>query len=82
MPLGNSTKNRVKGPYCPVSGHDLDVSGIVENSVKVGESTILLMPSFYNSLGFEMISSPVDFSVIERTPLGSLSEGIFPYHCY
>lgn len=48
---------------------------MIENSVKVGEQTILLLPSFPNSMKLKRASLPLDFNVIERTNLGSLSEG-------
>ncbi|KAK2662180.1 hypothetical protein Ddye_000754 [Dipteronia dyeriana] len=76
IPLGNTIKDRVKQPYCPITGHDLETIDIIENSVKVGENTVLFMPSFQSSLKFQKTSSPVDFNVIERTPLGSLNEGV------
>ncbi|KAK3183299.1 hypothetical protein Dsin_030585 [Dipteronia sinensis] len=76
IPLGNTIKDRVKQPSCPITGHDLETIDIIENSLKVGENTVLFMPSFQSSLKFQKISSPVDFNVIERTPLGSLNEGV------
>ncbi|KAK0589549.1 hypothetical protein LWI29_015702 [Acer saccharum] len=76
FPLGNTIKDRVKQPSCPTTGLDLETVDIIENSVKVGENTVLFMPSFQSSLKSQKISSPVDFNVIERTPLGSLNEGV------
>ncbi|KAL5791623.1 hypothetical protein ACOSP7_000217 [Xanthoceras sorbifolium] len=72
--LGNKTNDRMLS--CPVTGHGLETFGVIENSVKVGENTVLFMPSFQSSLKFQKISSPVDLNVIERTPLGSLNEGV------
>ncbi|KAK1569306.1 hypothetical protein Q3G72_035209 [Acer saccharum] len=76
FPLGNTIKDRVKQPSCPITGLDLETIDIIENSVKVGENTVLFMPSFQSSLKSQKISSPVDFNVIERTPLESLNEGV------
>ncbi|KAI9177436.1 hypothetical protein LWI28_015241 [Acer negundo] len=76
FPLGITIKDTVKQPSCPITGHDLETIDIIENSVKVGENTVLFMPSFHSSLKFQKISSPVNFNVIERTPLGSLNEGV------
>ncbi|GAV92676.1 hypothetical protein CFOL_v3_36126 [Cephalotus follicularis] len=75
IPVGVAVKNKIKGPSCLVTGHDLGAFDVTENSVKVGEKTILFMPSFQSSMTLEQVSSPIDFNVIERTNLGSLSEG-------
>ncbi|KAL1814526.1 hypothetical protein ACET3Z_017100 [Daucus carota] len=61
---------------CPITCNDLELSDIFDNSVKVGEQTVLFMPSFWCCLKLQQVSSPVDFKVIERTNLGSLSEGV------
>ncbi|KAH7578484.1 hypothetical protein JRO89_XS01G0387500 [Xanthoceras sorbifolium] len=74
MFVSNKTNDRMLS--CPVTGHGLETFGVIENSVKVGENTVLFMPSFQSSLKFQKISSPVDLNVIERTPLGSLNEGV------
>ncbi|KAL3818456.1 hypothetical protein ACJIZ3_004361 [Penstemon smallii] len=55
---------------------DLGDVDIIDNSVKVGEQTILYMPSFQGSQKLQQVSSPIDFNVIQRTNLGSLSEGL------
>ncbi|KAK1358064.1 hypothetical protein POM88_051320 [Heracleum sosnowskyi] len=52
----------------------------IEDSVrisltKVGEQSVLFMAFFWCCLELQQVSSPVDFKVIERTKLGSLSEG-------
>ncbi|GLT39900.1 hypothetical protein SLA2020_140660 [Shorea laevis] len=74
--LGNAVKNRTGRPSCPVTGGDLKAVDVIENSVKVGEKTILFMPSFQSSVKLQQVSSPVDFNIIQRTNLGSLSEGV------
>ncbi|GKV17463.1 hypothetical protein SLEP1_g27973 [Rubroshorea leprosula] len=74
--LSNAVKNRTGGPSCPVTGRDLRAVDVIENSVKVGEKTILFMPSFQSSMKLQQVSSPVDFNIIQRTNLGSLSEGV------
>lgn len=74
MPLEDAIRNRIQGPSCPVTGHDLGTCNVIENSVKVGEKTLLFLPSFQSSMKFQQIAS-IDFHVIERINLGSLSEG-------
>lgn len=48
---------------------------MIENSVRVGDKTILFMPSFQSTMKLHQVSSPIEFNIIERTDLGSLSEG-------
>ncbi|KAG4171207.1 hypothetical protein ERO13_A12G195100v2 [Gossypium hirsutum] len=76
VPLGNSEKTRIERPSCQVSGHELGAFDVIQNSVKVGENAILFMPSFQSSMKLQQASSPVNFNIIDRTNLGSLSEGL------
>ncbi|KAK5777273.1 uncharacterized protein LOC108479427 isoform X1 [Gossypium arboreum] len=76
VPLGNSEKTRIERPSCQVSGHELGTFDVIQNSVKVGENAILFMPSFQSSMKLQQASSPVNFNIIDRTNLGSLSEGL------
>ncbi|XP_071901703.1 uncharacterized protein [Coffea arabica] len=76
IPLDKSNVDQSKGSYsCPETGQDLRELDLNENSVKIGENTILFMPSFECCQKLPQIVSPIDFHVIERTPLGSLNEG-------
>ncbi|KAH7866716.1 hypothetical protein Vadar_023986 [Vaccinium darrowii] len=61
---------------CPVTGNDLETSDLDKNSVKVGEHTVLFLPSFQCCEKLQRVAQPVDLIVIERTNLGSLSEGL------
>ncbi|KAH9770373.1 hypothetical protein KPL71_012357 [Citrus sinensis] len=76
IPLSSTVKNKIKEPLCPITSHDLEKFDVIENSVKVGENTVLFMPSFQSSVKLQRMSSPIDFKIIERTPLGSLNEGV------
>ncbi|CAL5361713.1 unnamed protein product [Camellia sinensis] len=76
IPLDNAFGQQTKRPSCPVTGNDLETFSLIENSVKVGEHTILFLPSFQNCVKLQHVSLPVDLNVIERTNLGSLSEGV------
>ncbi|KAH9705749.1 hypothetical protein KPL70_011994 [Citrus sinensis] len=76
IPLSSTVKNKIKEPLCPITSHDLGKFDVIENSVKVGENTVLFMPSFQSSVKLQRMSSPIDFKIIERTPLGSLNEGV------
>ncbi|KAJ4824265.1 hypothetical protein Tsubulata_031295 [Turnera subulata] len=61
---------------CPITGHDLGISDVNNNSVKVGDRTVLFMPSIQRTFNLQQVSSPVIFNVIERTNMRTLSEGI------
>ncbi|XP_039001373.1 uncharacterized protein LOC120127586 [Hibiscus syriacus] len=75
-PLDNAGKTRVERPSCQFTGHELGTFEVIDNSLKVGENTILYMPSFQTSLKLHQASSPVNFNIIDRINLGSLSEGV------
>ncbi|GER49113.1 meiosis 1 arrest protein [Striga asiatica] len=76
IPLGHSNMKANKSLSCPVTSDDLGDLDIVENSVRVGEQTILYMPSFQGCSKLKKIASPIDFDVIQRTNLVSLCEGL------
>ncbi|KAK7358736.1 hypothetical protein VNO77_00674 [Canavalia gladiata] len=61
---------------CPVTGSNMEKCDVIENSVRVGEKTILFLPSFYNSLKLLQITSPINITVTERINLASLDEGL------
>ena len=68
-------KDKNVGASCPITGRDLEVSDVNENSVQVRDKTVLFMPSFQSSMKLKQVSSPIDFTIIERVNLSSLSEG-------
>ncbi|KAI5383924.1 hypothetical protein KIW84_071055 [Lathyrus oleraceus] len=61
---------------CPVTGSNLETIDVNENSVLVGEKTILFLPSFHNSLKLMPVYSPITVTVTERINLASLDEGL------
>ncbi|XP_068466981.1 uncharacterized protein [Phaseolus vulgaris] len=75
IPLGDAEKkfNRLS---CSVTGCNLETFDVIENSVRVGEKTILFLPSFYNSLKLLQITSPINIDVTERINLASVDEGL------
>ncbi|KAK6127911.1 hypothetical protein DH2020_038340 [Rehmannia glutinosa] len=75
IPLDHSNM-KPKRSSCPVTKDDPGGLDIIENSVRVGEQTILYMPSFQGSSKPKQVSSSIDFNVIQRTNLGTLSEGL------
>lgn len=58
--------------FCPVPGH---YSGTSNHSVKVEGETIHSLPSFRSCMKLQQDASPIDIFIIQRTKLGSLSEG-------
>ncbi|KAL1364599.1 hypothetical protein HN51_012756 [Arachis hypogaea] len=88
IPLGDDEKNI--NFSCPITGCNLDTCDRIQNSVRVGEKTVLFLPSFHNSQMFKQITSPIDMTVSERVKLASLDEGLImgtsfvvipsPYH--
>ncbi|KAK6930399.1 hypothetical protein RJ641_004493 [Dillenia turbinata] len=42
---------------------------------KVGEQTIPCLSSFWSCMNLQQVSLPIDFNIIQRTNLGTLSEG-------
>ncbi|XP_058226553.1 uncharacterized protein LOC131335281 isoform X2 [Rhododendron vialii] len=74
IPLDDEFGQPIKRASCSVTGDDLEKSDLDENSVKIGEHTVLFLPSFQNCVKLERVAQPVDLIVIERTKLGSVNE--------
>ncbi|CAL5214680.1 unnamed protein product [Lathyrus oleraceus] len=75
IPLGDAEK-KLNMFSCPVTGSNLETIDVNENSVLVGEKTILFLPSFHNSLKLMPVYSPITVTVTERINLASLDEGL------
>ncbi|GKA87611.1 hypothetical protein Tco_0809375, partial [Tanacetum coccineum] len=74
-PLDDEDGNKlVKSTSCLVTCNELAVLDLIRNSLKVGEHSVLLMPSFHYYIKLQHATSPFDFNIIERTNIGSLSE--------
>ncbi|XP_075112671.1 uncharacterized protein LOC107815455 isoform X5 [Nicotiana tabacum] len=80
IPFDNSKMIRTGKSSCPVTGVELGALDLVESSVKIGEHTILYMPSFQCSRDLQKVPLPINFDVIERTNLRSLDE-VFQVLC-
>ncbi|CAL1390946.1 unnamed protein product [Linum trigynum] len=74
--LPHAAKERAEILSCPFTENVLGASDVVENSVRIGERTILYMPSSHSSIKLQRVSNPIEFNIIERTNLSSLSEGV------
>ncbi|KAM7266172.1 hypothetical protein ACFE04_004069 [Oxalis oulophora] len=76
VPLGAEEEKKIILPCCAVTGNVLGAVDMIENCVKVGEKTTLFVPSIDSCMALQDVSSPIDFVVVERTNLGTLSEGV------
>ncbi|KAK7318362.1 hypothetical protein RJT34_03061 [Clitoria ternatea] len=75
IPLEDADKNSNR-LFCRVTGCNLETCDVIENAVRVGEKTILFLPSFYNFPKPLQSTSPINMSVTERINLASLDEGL------
>ncbi|ESQ40675.1 hypothetical protein EUTSA_v10012911mg [Eutrema salsugineum] len=76
IPLRDSVEITTEKLQCSVTSHDLRKHDVIENSVKIGEGTVLFLPSIHSLRQLHPISSQIDFTVIERTNLTSVNEGL------
>ncbi|XP_058102679.1 uncharacterized protein LOC131246500 isoform X4 [Magnolia sinica] len=77
LPVDGPVGYQAKRPSsCPVTAHELGACDLVENAMRVGEQTILFLPSFQSCPKLQRVSTPIAFNVVERTNLVSLSEGV------
>ncbi|XP_020522939.1 protein PRD1 isoform X3 [Amborella trichopoda] len=61
---------------CPATNQELAICDVLENAVKIGEQTVLFLPSFQSLAKLQQSSNPIIFDVTELTNLASLSEGV------
>ncbi|KAK1271050.1 hypothetical protein QJS04_geneDACA021055 [Acorus gramineus] len=73
---GFPINGRTSHNLCPVTCCELGKHDMVENAARVGERTVLFLPSFQSLQTVQKVSGPITFNVIERTKLGTLSEGV------
>ncbi|XP_031741055.1 uncharacterized protein LOC101221059 [Cucumis sativus] len=75
-PLEVYRSKEIKESTCAISGDFLDTSGIMKNSIKVGEKTILFLPSSQCLTKSQQNASQIKFDVVQRTNLGTLCESV------
>ncbi|EOA20299.1 hypothetical protein CARUB_v10000607mg [Capsella rubella] len=76
IPLRDTVENKTEKLQCSITNHELGKYDVIENSVKVGNRTVLYLPSIHSLQKLHQISSQVEFNVIQKTNLTSLSEGL------
>lgn len=77
--MEKSRKTRNEKLLCPITDKDLGILDVNENSIIVGDSTVLFLPSFQSSMEVQQASLPIKFEILERTSLSSLNEGNTEY---
>ena len=64
----------MKESSCAISGDFLETSDVMKNTTKVGEKSILFLPSSQCLTKSQLNSSQIKFDIIQRTNLGTLCE--------
>ncbi|XP_042461786.1 uncharacterized protein LOC122045574 isoform X1 [Zingiber officinale] len=62
--------------FCPLNHQVLGASDLIDNVARIGEQTVLFLPSFEGCPVPQSVSTLLTFRVIERTNLASLNEGL------
>ncbi|KAL6850193.1 hypothetical protein ACP4OV_020820 [Aristida adscensionis] len=74
-PIDHVVKNKEKW-LCPITNKQLAASDVTDTSVRIGEHTVLFLPTSEYSSNLQRASISISFDVIERTDLASLNEGV------
>jgi hypothetical protein len=60
---------------CPINSRQLAASDITDTAVRIGEQTVLFLPTSEGGSNLRRVSTSITFDVIERTELASMNEG-------
>ncbi|XP_051185457.1 uncharacterized protein [Lolium perenne] len=74
-PIDHVTANKSKW-VCPTTSRHLSASDVTDTAVKIGEQTVLCLPTSEGGSDMRRASTSISFDVIERTELASLNEGV------
>ncbi|CAO2185229.1 unnamed protein product [Urochloa humidicola] len=74
-PIDLVTPNKVKWT-CPITSRQLSASDITDTAVRIGEQTVLFLPTSEGGSNLQRVSTSISFDVIERTELASMNEGV------
>ncbi|KAK3163639.1 hypothetical protein QOZ80_1AG0006280 [Eleusine coracana subsp. coracana] len=61
---------------CPITSRRLAASDVTDTAVRIGEQTVLFLPTSEGGSNIRRASTSVCLDVIERTELASLNEGV------
>ncbi|TKW12929.1 hypothetical protein SEVIR_5G067700v4 [Setaria viridis] len=74
-PIDFITPNKAKWT-CPITSRQLAASDITDTAVRIGEQTVLFLPTSEGGSNLRRVSTSITFDVIERTELASMNEGV------
>lgn len=74
-PIDLVTTNKAKW-LCPTTSRQLAASDVTNTAVKIGEQTVLFLPTSERGSNMRRASTSISFDVIERTELASVNEGV------
>ncbi|CAO2174259.1 unnamed protein product [Urochloa humidicola] len=75
LPIDLVAPNKEKWT-CPVTSRQLSASDITDTAVRIGEQTVLFLPTSEGGSNLQRVSTSISFDVIERTELASMNEGV------
>ncbi|XP_062191103.1 uncharacterized protein LOC133894915 isoform X2 [Phragmites australis] len=61
---------------CPITSRQLVASDVTVTAVRIGEQTVLYLPTSEGCSNLRRVSTTISFDVIKRTELASLNEGV------
>ncbi|KAL6626556.1 hypothetical protein ACP70R_030282 [Stipagrostis hirtigluma subsp. patula] len=61
---------------CPITNRQLAAPDVTDTAVRIGEQTVLFLPTSEHGSDLRRASISISFNVIERTELASLNEGV------
>jgi len=73
-PIDLVTPNKAKWT-CPTTNRQLAASDVIDTAVRIGEQTVLFLPTSEGSSNLQRVSTSISFDVIDRTELASMNEG-------
>ncbi|KAF7020998.1 hypothetical protein CFC21_034020 [Triticum aestivum] len=74
-PIDDVTTHKAKW-LCPTTSRQLAASDVTDSAVKIGDQTVLFLPTSEGGSNMRRASTSISFDVIERTDLASLNEGV------
>ncbi|RLN25589.1 uncharacterized protein C2845_PM07G03870 [Panicum miliaceum] len=74
-PIDLVTPNKIKWT-CPITSRQLAASDVTDTAVRIGEQTVLFLPTSEGGANLRRVSTSISFDVIERTELASMNEGV------
>ncbi|KAJ1283020.1 hypothetical protein BS78_03G095900 [Paspalum vaginatum] len=67
---------------CPITSRQLADSDVTDTAVRIGEQSVLFLPTSEGGSDLRRVSTSISFDVVERTDLASLDEGVIMGRSY